>query len=112
IEAYLLSHHYSFLGFCEHWLAPSEADQARLLNFSTQSHFSRTSSSHGGTMILTNCRFASQPLPTLEQLSIEKVCEVSAIYILSLKLHFITIYRPPLGNFDVFLNVLSSILNI
>jgi hypothetical protein len=51
-----------------------------------------------------------ETLLELERMSVENHCEVAAIKIIHLDTFFVNIYRPPPGDFTIFLDCLSDLL--
>lgn len=69
------------------------------------SYFCRSNRYPGGAAILCNKNLCCSPELEINELSQESQYELAAVHIKSLKPLVITVYRPPSGDFDVFLNV-------
>ncbi|KAJ3653054.1 hypothetical protein Zmor_018972 [Zophobas morio] len=104
LELLLIDEDFSLIGICEHWLSSDEADMLIINNFSTKSFFSRRSSKHGGSLILTPNQTETIALTEIKTLSIEKVCELSGVKLKRLDTIFINVYRPPSGELMTLVN--------
>jgi hypothetical protein len=104
------NNYYSLVAISEHWLSSYEASDLRIGNFCTKSFFSRKTSKHGGSIIMSKTDVNCETLLQLEQMSVENHCEIAAIKITHLDTFFINIYRPPSGDFSIFLDCLSNLL--
>jgi hypothetical protein len=62
---------------------------------------------HGGVIQLVNSSFERIPLPTVKDLSIEIDCELVGTFIPSLDVYIITVYRSPLGDFNMFIETMQ-----
>lgn len=76
------------------------------------SSYTRTDHHGGGVLIMTKSEINGMERRDLVNLSVEMVCEVAAVEIISYSLVIVAIYRPPSGDFDVFLNRMNEILDI
>lgn len=56
-------------------------------------------------------RFVCKELKQVSKLSIEKVCELSGIFVPMINSAVISLYRAPCGDFNQFLSILSKLLN-
>lgn len=92
-------------------MVPDEMYHLTIMDYELGSCYCR-GSGHGGSVILCKPTWEIKPLEQYTQLSIEHHCEVSAIEIVVLNFILITVYRPPAGNFDTFLDVINGIFNI
>lgn len=118
LESYLVDKKIDILCLNEHWLTSDESSIFTLNGFINVTSFCRKKSSHGGTMILLNNKHKEDNFIVrndLNGLSTEKHCELSAIELLDYNLLIICVYRSPLGDFNMFMqifeNLLSSIVN-
>ncbi|KAJ3656023.1 hypothetical protein Zmor_015128 [Zophobas morio] len=84
MEAFLMAHKFTIVGLCEAWLSYGEADYVQIGDFCTKSLFSRQSSNYGGSLIMTTDGFNCSASTNVEQLSIDRHCELSGIYILTI----------------------------
>lgn len=84
LQIFLSNHNnnYSLLGISEHWLTSIEAANLRIGKFSTVSQYSRNTSIHGGSMVMSHNRLQNSPIPRLEEVSIENHCEVAGTLLL------------------------------
>ncbi|KAJ3644106.1 hypothetical protein Zmor_026779 [Zophobas morio] len=111
MEAFLLDNKFSVVGLCEAWLSYGEADCLKIGDFCTKSLFLRQSSNYGGSLIMTTDGFNCSASTNVEQLSIDRHCELSGKYINDLDVYFINVYRPPSGDFNLFLDVLNKLFS-
>lgn len=102
---------YSIVAVSEHWLKEEEVVRLNFSNFSIKSTFSRKTSSHGGSMLLTRKNLTTLELSNLVALSVEHHCEISAVEAISLNAIFINIYRPPSGDFNMFMEIMDVMLD-
>ena len=109
LELFLETENFTLVGLSEHWLKPNESEALQFKNYVVKSHFSRPDSSHGGSMILCQKPFHCFSLDCIKLLSLERHCEISAITLSKINLVVINIYRPPSGNFDLFLEILTEL---
>lgn len=111
IESFLkCSDNFDVLCFSEHFLNENEVDFYKLDGFYAASNFVRKNHIHGGTIIFCRNNLASKPINYLESLSVEMQCEISAVEINKLNCMIITIYRPPSGDFNVFMDTIAALL--
>lgn len=111
LEIFLNEHNYDFLLINEHWCTNDELNYVSITNYKVISKFCRTNSAHGGVAVYaleyhTNCINLEQ----INKLSVELHCEIAATEFGNSRL--MTIYRPPSGDFDVFLETLTLALTI
>lgn len=113
LEAYLAAKEPNVEVICisEHWLKESELEYLKVSDFTVASFFSRTEFTHGGTLILIKKSLEFRSLNNLSRLSIEKHCEIAAMKIKLLNVIILTIYRSPLGDFNIFINNLEKLLS-
>jgi hypothetical protein len=78
------NNNYSLVAISEHWLSSCEASDLRIGNFYTKSFFSRKTSKHGGSIIMSRTDVDCETLLQLERMSVENHCEVAAIKIIHL----------------------------
>lgn len=100
------------LVFSEHWMSDLEIKQTKLHNYSFVSSYCRRYHIHGGVAAAVSDfhvkEFSSRE--DINALTVERQIEICAIESYILKMIIITIYRPPLGNFAIFLDTVSNIL--
>ncbi|EFA09411.1 hypothetical protein TcasGA2_TC005213 [Tribolium castaneum] len=96
--------------FSEHWLNTSECESISLENFSPKSWFTRGDKGYGGSIIFTRNNLQCVALDQLVNLSVTSVREISAIKLVLTNAIVISIYRPPSGDFELFLTVINSLL--
>ncbi|XP_045483042.1 uncharacterized protein LOC123688091 [Harmonia axyridis] len=89
----------------EHWLPLGVADTYCSSGWHVASNFSRTRNKRGGTMILSR-NHEYEVLGKIVELSVEVDCEVAAIKKQGLTL--ISVYRSPVGDFNVCFNMNSN----
>lgn len=71
----------------------------------------RTESKGGGTAIFLNSILEHQVLDKIEKHSLENIVEMSAIFLVGYNLYLITVYRPPAGDFNIFINQLTRAID-
>ena len=86
---------------CEHWLVEPAILSCRLPDYNLTSHFCRTQSGGGGTLIYIKTNYSSKEIPVINNLSIEKHCEVTAIEVTNPQIIVACIYRSPSGQLDL-----------
>jgi hypothetical protein len=92
----------------EHWLSPNDIDVLSIDNYTVASSFCRSKYKHGGVAILIhNSLKLWQSLNTVQYCE-ELHCEIAGIAFNGCRLY--TIYRPPAGNFDLFIEKLEFLL--
>lgn len=102
-----------FLLVTEHWMSSEQAEVTTIPGYYLLSHYCRSSAIHGGAAIygrddVTNVN----PIKGIKQLSSDFICECSGITIKykNSKIALLAIYRSPNAAFDLFLNLLNSII--
>jgi hypothetical protein len=96
----------------EHWKKSEELTSIKIMNYGLSSSYCRKNKIHGGASIHVHNTVKAAELSSLVNLSIEMVIEIAAIEIVEYKLVIICIYRPPSGDVTVFLDRLSTLLNL
>ena len=81
-------------------------------NYMIPSYFCRQGLGYGGSLIMAHQSLECRILTQITDLSMEKICELSAILIPQIKLVVITLYHAPSGDFQEFLNILSESLTL
>lgn len=109
-EIFLQNYNFGFLFVNEHWCKYDEIGYLNICNYDLISSFCRRDHIHGGVAIyalkvINNC----VSLDNINNLSIEIHCEMAAAAYKNIK--FMTVYRSPDGNFDMFLERLNTALN-
>lgn len=101
------------VGISETWIQAENIKFVSLQNYKIVSSFSRNTHIHGGTAIFVRSDIINEckPLKTLNNLSIEISFECSAIC-LNKKSCIVTLYRSPLGIFDIFITQFTKLLQI
>ena len=102
----------SIVVLSEHWQSSDQIKLINLENYLLCSSFCRNKNKHGGVSIFVNSNLKSADLPQIKEKSIVNVIECSAIDILSINVVIIALYRPPSGDFYLFIDVLGDILSI
>lgn len=111
IEIFLSLHReISVFCICEHWLNKVEAEYFNYNGWLTATHFSRTERTHGGTMILLKNTYTFEKLNRIESISVESICEISAIFVKEVNINIICIYTANSVHFGSFINIFDEIL--
>lgn len=105
-----IPHCIEVLAFTEHWLDNNKQPFVKIKSYRMASSFVRQFSECGGSCILVQNKILFKELSDLKQKSLESEIECSAVEIISLFMKIINIYRPPSGNFDLFIVILEDIL--
>ena len=93
----------------EHWLNKQQLNTYNIPGYSVISGFCRSNLIHGGVCILTKSSLECEEMD-LHRLSAEQHAEVAGVFIKKLNLQILTIYRSPLGDFNMFLEVICKVL--
>ena len=96
----------------EHWYTENEKTNMKIEKYTMISSFTRKNKAHGGSAIFAQDGYDAEEVEELQQKSIEGHLECSSVCSRSQKLLVLCIYRPPLGELDLFFNTLTDILNI
>lgn len=92
----------------EHWLLSDELNTIFIKNYKAVSGFCRSTMNHGGVSIYSRDGLSSKSL-NLENMSVEKHCEITGIILKKWDMQLITVYRTPDGDFNEFLNILTNV---
>ena len=113
LESLLLKNKIFFSVLCisEHWLLKQECESLIISQYNLSSYFARTYG-YGGSLILTHNSLICNNIPEVTNLSQEKVCEMSAVFIPALNLTVLSIYRSPSGKHSDFLIILNQVLDL
>lgn len=118
LESLIYSQQNNFDVIClsEHWLTCDEAKAFCIDGWYIGHSFSRSSMRRGGSLILvrkeTNCREDCATVEGLHGLSVESHCEISAVRLDKFKIFVICIYSCPSRDFNLFLSIMESLLEI
>lgn len=93
----------------EHWLTTEEITTLKIEGYQVVSYFCRNDKIHGGVCILLKESLNCLPLLHIKDCSIEVHCEISGILYQNTQL--ITLYRSPLGDFSIFLDKITLLLD-
>lgn len=110
LELELVSHNsdISFICLNEHWLTTNEIDNVIVDNYYLVSKYCRPTRKHGGVCIFARHDIECTPI-NLDYLNNEINFEIAGLR--SKDFYIFTIYRSPLGDFDVFLDSLTQLLD-
>lgn len=103
-----------FLCFTEHWMLDDELLNSSLENYSLLSYFCRSKKLHGGVAIYGRkdiYKFCN-PIQNICNLSQELHCEICAIDFPKLEIIVITLYRSPLGDFEIFFEIINKVYEL
>ena len=70
---------FSVIGITEHWLRSFEMEHCNIDNYMIPSYFCRQGLGYGGSLIMTHQSLECRILTQITDLSVEKICELSAI---------------------------------
>lgn len=99
------------LCFSEHWLTDNECEGASLENYNLMSSFACGEAGYGGSAIFAHHTISCKDLMHLKKTSLSNICELAAVNLPELQL-IISVYRPPTGDFGIFVDVLNNVLNL
>ena len=111
LDASLIDHNFSGVGMCEHWLKEEEAATIKLDNYITVDYFARVRHVHGGVIQFLNPNIEYKTLSHIKKLSVELQCEITGSFLPKFDLFFIVIYRTPSGDINLFLELMTKLLN-
>lgn len=111
LELLIEESNYDAVLLCEHWLPETAMKSYRLPDYNLASHFCRSVSGGGGTLIYLKSKYMYKEIAAINNLSIEKHCEVTAIEVMNPKIIIICMYRSPGGQLDLFFEKFESILD-
>nr|CAI5824056.1 unnamed protein product [Callosobruchus analis] len=97
----------------EHWKTKQQLESHRLAGFKLVSSFCRPENKHGGSAVFVSEEIVnrSERLDIVSQSEMGNLeCAAVEIRLHDMKMIILSIYRPPLGMFDEFLNNLEHIL--
>jgi exonuclease III/thymidine kinase len=97
------------LCFTETWLSETETMTYNISNFNIISKFCRERSIRGGSLVMVNKKHRSRERIDIVKLSIEKHCEISCVEVNNRII--LSVYRPPSGCHDIFLQTMENALN-
>jgi exonuclease III len=103
---------YDVLCFSEHFLSQDEIEVLNIEEYNIVSYFSRKTHTRGGTLIACKQTLYCRQIDKICILSNEMHCELAAIDMPALGCIIVTVYRPPSGNFTLFLDTLVEVLDI
>lgn len=93
----------------EHWQTNENISSFSFTNYKLQSFFCRSQSAHGGVAIFCKHQLDAKCVPVSEY-CLEGTFECSCVEIPHLKIIIVVIYRPPAGNFNLFLQHCNNLL--
>lgn len=98
------------LAITEHWLSDANLKCISLDKYILISCYCRKQSIHGGSCLYVRDSIKAVNIPELTDLSIELICEISAIHLIDFNLIIICLYRTNLVSVKVFLTHLERVL--
>jgi hypothetical protein len=111
-DALLEESNLDVLCLSEHWLNEIEADCVKIGNLVTIEHFSRRNHCHRGVIQLQHPNINVKVLTTVRNLSSELHCEIICTYMQSVNLYIVTLYRSPLGSFEIFMQTIVKLFTM
>lgn len=111
LEVLLIEEKPDIVSIAEHWSVKENIELMRLSDYKLVSYYCRTSHKNGGTAIYVKNTLRATNID-VSQLSEELNCEVCAVKISGedLKVGVISVYRSPVGDFNLFLDKLTSVV--
>lgn len=113
LNAYVIDKEFDIILIQEHWLNINEVQALVFDNYRLATHFTRTNRIHGGVLTLTkkDLNMEVNILHNINNLSVELQCEIAAIHLKDINVTIINIYRSTDGNFNKFIEILTSVLD-
>ena len=99
-----------FSRLLQFFLCEAEIEILHVQNYTVASFFARKQHIHGGSLILCKNYIKYVPKHDLVMLSNEMHCEIAAVEIIQLDFIIITVYRPPNGDYNIFLDTMTLLL--
>uniref|UniRef100_A0A146KUR3 Putative RNA-directed DNA polymerase from transposon X-element n=1 Tax=Lygus hesperus TaxID=30085 RepID=A0A146KUR3_LYGHE len=100
-------------GVTEHWCESGEIQFFNPVGFCLRSSFERSLKKGGGSALFVRDDILSEPFREANDVSIESICEISAINVLNHNLVICCLYRPPAtSNFEAFIGCVDRLLSI
>ena len=93
----------------EHWQTNENISSLSFTSYKLQSFFCRSQSTHGGVAIYCKHQLDVKYLPVSEY-CLEGIFECACVEIPHLRIIIVVIYRPPAGNFNLFLQQCNNLL--
>jgi hypothetical protein len=114
IETLLHSSEPDIISITEHWLKKDEVEATCIQGYVVADSFCREKYKNGGTIIYTKIGLTITPLHRITMLNVEKHFEVSAATIEGPdgKTTIVTLYRSPTGDLKIFMENLTTALEI
>lgn len=98
------------LSIAEHWCNSSNIDLMSIPGYVQADYFCRPSRKHGGCVVYVRSGIHTRSL-NISKFSEEMHCEVCGVKSVGdVKIGIISVYRPPQGDFQIFLKIVSQIL--
>lgn len=96
----------------EHWQTEEKLNEIKLKDFSLCNSFCRSQLIHGGVAIYKNDKFVCDITKVnINEFSVEGVMECCCIKLGLHKITVVVVYRPPIGDFQLFLTLLEGMLS-
>lgn len=100
------------LCFSEHWLKVDDIEYVKIEGYKLVTAYFRRNYAHGGTVIFAKTDLTIKPIDVNQNLLDDKNFELSSAELTATHGCYLImcVYRSPVGNFDVFINNISSFL--
>lgn len=112
IEVILVEYNVDVFLATEHWQSKEQISTLTVSNYTLQSFYSREVTSHGGTAIYLRKDLTNVKKRNVKDYCREGILECSSIELINCGIIIIVIYRPPTGNFNLFLKLFYELLNV
>jgi hypothetical protein len=114
IEIFFELHKPDIICISEHWQSYDSISSFCFNNYYLANSFCRSVNKHGGVAIFIKNEININKIPTIDELSLELHCEVTAVELVHYKTVVISLYHspPPNGNRDTFLDRLHTVLSL
>lgn len=110
LELLLVEEKVDVLCLNEHWLTQDSVGAFQINNYVVCGCSVRVSRRGGGTLIMVKNCYEATAISEVRKFVIEGNIELCAVHISEINCVVVSIYRPPTGDIDIFLNNLEAVL--
>lgn len=112
LEILLVEEDIDVVTVSEHWLDSESMSVFQIDNYRVAGYSVRTDRKGGGTLILVRDKYEVVDIPEVRNYTIESHIELCAVDVSQIKTIFLSVYRPPAGKVEIFMENLIAVLNI
>lgn len=112
VEVFLQQYNVDVLGLTEHWFLNQDFQNIQFVGYNIVSCFSRTTTTHGGSMLLVRNKYDVSEMPYFGSLSVECHVEICGLALKCFRTNIIIlcIYRPCGGDVNIFIDNVTAAL--